>query len=53
MIFLSQASACEEFVTTRAVARRALVELTGSGLLEVVPGKGRVVRGLPGGDAPH
>jgi DNA-binding GntR family transcriptional regulator len=49
--FLSESEICTEFVTTRAMARKALVELVGAGLLTVVLGKGRIVAALPDGRA--
>lgn len=44
----SEASLCEEFAVVRNTVRRALAILESEGLIQTLPGKGRVVRG----DAP-
>ena len=40
----SEAALCEEFAVVRNTARRALTTLEGEGLIETLPGKGRIVR---------
>lgn len=47
--FPSEAMLCEEFTVVRNTIRRALAALEDEGLIETLPGKGRVVHG----DAPH
>lgn len=41
----SEATLCNEFAVVRNTIRRALATLEGEGLIETLPGKGRVVRG--------
>jgi DNA-binding GntR family transcriptional regulator len=41
----SEAALCEEFAVVRNTVRRALAALEDDGLIETLPGKGRVVRG--------
>jgi DNA-binding GntR family transcriptional regulator len=41
----SESALCAEFGIARGTARAALAELETAGLIKVVPGKGRVVRG--------
>jgi DNA-binding GntR family transcriptional regulator len=43
----SEAALTEKYGVSRWTARQALVELQGAGLVEVVHGKGRFVRGSP------
>ncbi|WP_433177243.1 GntR family transcriptional regulator [Actinoallomurus sp. CA-150999] len=41
----SEAALCDEFAVVRNTVRRALATLEDEGLIETLPGKGRVVRG--------
>lgn len=41
----SEAALCDEFAVVRNTVRRALAALEDEGLIETLPGKGRVVRG--------
>ncbi|GAA4620451.1 hypothetical protein GCM10023196_004490 [Actinoallomurus vinaceus] len=41
----SEAALCDEFAVVRNTVRRALAALEDDGLVETLPGKGRVVRG--------
>ncbi|MGH3373789.1 MAG: GntR family transcriptional regulator [Actinoallomurus sp.] len=41
----SESALCEEFTVVRNTARRALATLEGEGLIETLPGKGRIVCG--------
>lgn len=43
----SEASLCERFGVSRTAVRHALAQMSGTGLLATVHGKGRTVRALP------
>ena len=49
----SEAALCEEFSVVRNTVRRALAQLEADGLIETLPGRGRIVRDPDHTERPH